>query len=104
MQQPHIMQIPSVSQGMPMAVPSRAPSRHAERGTRSAVALPRPGGYAVSSSPGPPRPGDALSLRQMEQAHIRGVLAGSPSLEAAAKALGIDVSTLYRKRKLYGLR
>ncbi|TLY51899.1 MAG: hypothetical protein E6K53_06040 [Gammaproteobacteria bacterium] len=51
-----------------------------------------------------PRVGDALSLQQIEQAHIRGVLARSPSLDAAAKTLGIDVSTLYRKRKLYGLQ
>ncbi len=31
------------------------------------------------------------------------VLARYPTLEAAAKALGIDPSTLYRKRERYGL-
>jgi transcriptional regulator of acetoin/glycerol metabolism len=30
-------------------------------------------------------------------------LADSPSLEEAAATLGIDPSTLYRKRKRYGL-
>jgi NtrC-family two-component system response regulator AlgB len=50
-----------------------------------------------------PRIGDALSLEDVERSHIRGVMANSSSLDAAAKTLGIDVSTLYRKRKEYGL-
>jgi NtrC-family two-component system response regulator AlgB len=50
-----------------------------------------------------PRIGDALSLEELERTHIRGVMATSTSLDAAAKTLGIDVSTLYRKRKQYGL-
>jgi NtrC-family two-component system response regulator AlgB len=50
-----------------------------------------------------PRIGDALSLEEVERSHIRGVMATSVSLDAAAKTLGIDVSTLYRKRKEYGL-
>ena len=50
-----------------------------------------------------PRIGDALSLEEVERSHIRGVMANSASLDAAAKTLGIDVSTLYRKRKEYGL-
>jgi two-component system, NtrC family, response regulator AlgB len=49
------------------------------------------------------RIGDALSLEELERVHIRGVMANSASLEAAARTLGIDVSTLYRKRKLYGM-
>jgi NtrC-family two-component system response regulator AlgB len=52
---------------------------------------------------GRPRIGDALSLEALERAHIAAVIAGSPSFEAAAATLGIDVSTLYRKRKEYGL-
>ena len=47
--------------------------------------------------------GDPLSLDEIERAHIRGVLAISSSLDAAAHTLGIDVSTLYRKRKQYAL-
>jgi len=50
-----------------------------------------------------PRIGDSLSLEELERTHIRGVMATSASLDAAAKTLGIDVSTLYRKRKQYGL-
>ena len=50
-----------------------------------------------------PRIGDSLSLEELERTHIRGVMATSTSLDAAAKTLGIDVSTLYRKRKQYGL-
>jgi NtrC-family two-component system response regulator AlgB len=44
-----------------------------------------------------------LTLEQLEVEHIRRVLAVSPNLDAAAKTLGIDPSTLYRKRKQYGL-
>ena len=50
-----------------------------------------------------PRIGDALSLEDVERSHIRAVMSSSPSFEAAAATLGIDVSTLYRKRKEYGL-
>jgi NtrC-family two-component system response regulator AlgB len=44
------------------------------------------------------------SLAAMERRHLIGVLARHPTLESAAKALGIDPSTLYRKRERYGLR
>jgi NtrC-family two-component system response regulator AlgB len=50
-----------------------------------------------------PRIGDALSLEDVERSHISAVIASSPSFETAAATLGIDVSTLYRKRKEYGL-
>ncbi|MEP6483296.1 MAG: sigma-54 dependent transcriptional regulator [Rudaea sp.] len=50
-----------------------------------------------------PRIGDSLSLEELERSHIRGVMANASSLDHAAKTLGIDVSTLYRKRKQYGL-
>ncbi len=50
-----------------------------------------------------PRIGAALSLDQIEEAHIRGILATAPSLIEAAQTLGIDQATLYRKRKKYGL-
>ena len=52
---------------------------------------------------GRPRIGDPLSLEELEKTHIRGVMASASSLDSAAKILGIDVSTLYRKRKQYGL-
>jgi NtrC-family two-component system response regulator AlgB len=44
------------------------------------------------------------SLEAAERRHVASVLARSPTLDAAAKALGIDPSTLYRKRERYGLR
>lgn len=50
-----------------------------------------------------PRVGGNLSLEALEMAHIAAVLAASDTLEQAARTLGIDVSTLYRKRKQFGL-
>jgi NtrC-family two-component system response regulator AlgB len=47
--------------------------------------------------------GGPVTLEALENEHIRRVLASSPSLEDAAHILGIDPSTLYRKRKKLGL-
>jgi NtrC-family two-component system response regulator AlgB len=47
--------------------------------------------------------GSDVSLEVVEREHIAGVVARAPSLEAAAKILGIDATTLQRKRKKYGL-
>jgi len=47
--------------------------------------------------------GGAVSLETIEAEHIRRVLANTPTMEAAALVLGIDPSTLYRKRKKYEL-
>lgn len=46
--------------------------------------------------------GGAVTLEQLEAEHVRRVLANTPTLEEAAAVLGIDPSTLYRKRKKYG--
>jgi NtrC-family two-component system response regulator AlgB len=48
------------------------------------------------------QPGALMSLEALEKLHIERILAASDSLDAAARTLGIDASTLYRKRKLYG--
>lgn len=48
-------------------------------------------------------PGAAMSLETLERLHIERILASSENLDAAAKTLGIDSSTLYRKRKAYKL-
>ena len=48
-------------------------------------------------------PGGGYTLEQLEIEHIRRVIASSSSLDTAARLLGIDPSTLYRKRKQYGL-
>jgi NtrC-family two-component system response regulator AlgB len=45
--------------------------------------------------------GGAVTLEALEVEHIRRVLARTASLDEAAGILGIDPSTLYRKRKLY---
>lgn len=51
----------------------------------------------------PLKVGGSLSLEALEKAHIAALLASSPTLDEAAATLGIDVSTLYRKRKQYNL-
>jgi NtrC-family two-component system response regulator AlgB len=48
--------------------------------------------------------GTDVSLETLEEAHIRSVLQRAPSLDAAAKTLGIDPATLYRKRKRLNLQ
>jgi NtrC-family two-component system response regulator AlgB len=47
--------------------------------------------------------GGAVTLDDLEKEHTRRVLESSPSLEDAASILGIDPSTLYRKRKKWGI-
>ena len=42
-------------------------------------------------------------MSKLEAEHIRRVLAATATMEEAAALLGIDPSTLYRKRKRYGL-
>jgi NtrC-family two-component system response regulator AlgB len=52
----------------------------------------------------PPSPaGQSLSLEDVERRHIQQVIASSASLEDAAARLGIDPTTLWRKRKRWGL-
>jgi NtrC-family two-component system response regulator AlgB len=61
---------------------------------------------AVQSASGQPSSievGQPISLEQLEAEHIRQLLERYPSREDAARILGIDPSTLYRKRKQLGL-
>ncbi len=55
----------------------------------------------------PPRPGievgGRVTLEELEGEHIRRTLASAPTIEEASAILGIDPSTLYRKRKRFGL-
>ncbi len=60
-------------------------------------------GLVAPTSNNAPRVGADLSLEDLEKAHIAAVLATSDTLDQAAKTLGIDASTLYRKRKQYNL-
>jgi NtrC-family two-component system response regulator AlgB len=45
----------------------------------------------------------SLSLEDVERRHIQQVIASSPTLEDAAARLGIDPTTLWRKRRRWGL-
>jgi NtrC-family two-component system response regulator AlgB len=47
--------------------------------------------------------GGPVMLDALEAEHIRRILSSSATIEEAAGTLGIDPSTLYRKRKRYGL-
>jgi two-component system, NtrC family, response regulator AlgB len=47
--------------------------------------------------------GADVSLEELEREHIARVLANATSLENAARVLGIDATTLHRKRKRFGL-
>src|SRR5690606_27969975 len=60
-------------------------------------------GLADQPSANSPRVGAQLSLEDLEKAHIGAVLSSSDTLDQAARTLGIDSSTLYRKRKQYNL-
>lgn len=60
-------------------------------------------GAAASLASATPRAGDPVTIQQLERAHIEAVLGAAPTLDVAARHLGIDASTLYRKRKAYGL-
>jgi DNA-binding NtrC family response regulator len=53
----------------------------------------RPAGLAI----------DSMTLDELEAEHIRRFLGTTPTIEEAAVRLGIDPSTLYRKRKKYGI-
>ena len=56
------------------------------------------------SAPGSiPQPGDLVSLEKIEEMHIRKVLERTSSVAEAAKVLGIDDGTIYRKRKKMGM-
>lgn len=50
-----------------------------------------------------PAPGAMVSLEKLEELHIRRVLAATKSLDEASEVLGIDVATLWRRRKKYGI-
>jgi two-component system, NtrC family, response regulator AlgB len=47
--------------------------------------------------------GEDCAIEEIEREHIARVVARAPSFEAAAQILGIDPTTLQRKRKRYGL-
>ncbi len=54
---------------------------------------------AAAATVSPPTLGGPHSLEAIEREHVLRVLAASPSLDEASRLLGIDASTLYRKRR-----
>jgi NtrC-family two-component system response regulator AlgB len=62
------------------------------------AAFPDRLGGAGSSSP---RVGGEFTLEQVEREHVLRILAGTERFEDAARILGVDTSTLWRKRKRY---
>jgi NtrC-family two-component system response regulator AlgB len=62
-----------------------------------------PAQVGATLPPGAIEVGGNVTLDQLEAEHIRRVLTSAPTLDRAAEVLGIDPSTLYRKRKRYGL-
>jgi two-component system, NtrC family, response regulator AlgB len=49
------------------------------------------------------RLGDLVTLEEIEKEHIRRVVSSAGSLQEAAGILGVDQTTLWRKRKQYGI-
>jgi two-component system, NtrC family, response regulator AlgB len=57
----------------------------------------------LAPTPTEPKVGDLVSLETIEEMHIRQVLTATKSLEEAARILGMDPVTLWRRRKKYGV-
>ena len=58
---------------------------------------------SISPTAGLPSIGDPITIDQLEELHIRAVLAATPSIEKASQILGMDTVTLWRRRKKYGI-
>jgi NtrC-family two-component system response regulator AlgB len=50
-----------------------------------------------------PQPGEMVTLERLEEAHIKKILDRTGSVAEAARVLGVDQATVYRKRKKMGL-
>ena len=59
--------------------------------------------FKTAGLPPQPNVGDPVSLDAIEEMHIRRVLASTKSLDEAARTLGMDAVTLWRRRKKYGV-
>ena len=65
--------------------------------------LPEAVARSATQTSAEPSLGDRVSLERVEEVHIRRVLARTRSLDEAAEVLGIDLATLWRRRKKYGI-
>jgi DNA-binding NtrC family response regulator len=50
-----------------------------------------------------PTVGDHVTIEELELAHLKAIVAKSKTLDDAARVLGIDIATLYRKRRRHGM-
>jgi NtrC-family two-component system response regulator AlgB len=75
----------------------------AETAPQVPESVPQVPGAAARGRSATPALGGDVSLEEIEREHIARVVARAPSFEAAARILGIDATTLQRKRKRYGL-
>jgi NtrC-family two-component system response regulator AlgB len=57
----------------------------------------------LNSKGAEPNLGDPVQFDVIEAEHIRRVVQASPTIEEAARVLGIDTATLWRKRKKFGI-
>jgi two-component system, NtrC family, response regulator AlgB len=65
--------------------------------------LPLDAHMASKSGQSLPQPGEMVTLEKLAQAHIRKVLERTATVAEAARVLGVDQATVYRKRKKMGL-
>jgi NtrC-family two-component system response regulator AlgB len=71
--------------------------------TPQQLLLDTAGGGNMSASPPPVMIGDPVPMAKIEELHISRVLSTAKSIDEAAKILGMDKVTLWRRRKEYGM-
>ncbi|HVT60290.1 MAG TPA: sigma-54 dependent transcriptional regulator [Thermoanaerobaculia bacterium] len=95
---------PPQSPAAPVTPPPAAPSSPSSNVADSPAAkASSPAISGADPQGGETALGDLLSLSEIEQEHIRRVVARTSSLKEAAAVLGIDQATLWRRRKQHGL-